>query len=1568
MDKEYTTLTDANGNPLKMSAKTFAFDYNGNVIQEKHYDWFDLALVSRDAVGVPTGVPAGATLIRTINHTHYNQAATSSSGNVYAKRSVSTGAPLILNAPRETTLGSSVVQFSYDGQPFDTAPTFGNLTGKSIRFDESRWIMTSNTYDPYGNVATATDARGKITEFFYDDATHALPTRVVVNPETGPKQTITTAYDFSTNLVTSQKDANNQESTIDYMNQLLGAVDPFGRPGIAKGPVINVNGSNQQRRVTTTYLDSAQQVIVAADLNAENDKLLKTRTTADMLGRPVLAEQTEDGTNYTISVRNAYLDMGRVTLTSSAMRSSASSTDSWTRVTNDKGGRAIEVATFGGATQPEWTGTGGVYTGSITTAYEANFTTVTDQAGKVRRSMVDAGGRLRRVDEPDDNGNLGSTASPVQPTSYTYDVFDNLTIVSQGSQSRTFTYDSLSRLRTAVNPESGTINYQYDDNGNLLVKTDARGVSTHFAYDALNRVTRRWYNGSDSTLATTHNTPVLPSAVGITNEAKFYYDTQELPSGAPTYSAGPTVGRLVAQTYGSGSNGDYYGYDALGRPTLKIQQTGTVNYQISAAYSLSGALTTLTYPSGRTVTNAYDQAGRLTSLSGNLGDGTNRTYSSGILYSPTGGLVKEQLGTTPNPIYNKLFYNSRGQLGEIRASTSYTGPNDFSADRGAIVNNYSSQCTGICEESGVPASMPDNNGNLRKQEIHIPNQTMRLQAYDYDALNRLTEAREFVGGAEPEWKQHFTYDRYGNRTIAAQTEGVNEKEFMVNTTNNRLEVPSSQPGVMQYDAAGNLTNDTYTGAGNRTYDGENKITSALGNNGQTQPYGYDVSGQRIKRTVNGIETWQVYGFGGELVAEYPANGATNSPQKEYGYRNGQLLVTAEPTSGLPVNVALASNGATATASSSFSGFAASGAINGDRKGLFEWQNGYWSTATSGFPAWLEVQFNGSKTIREIDVVTTQDNHQAPLEPTESTTFTQYGLSAYQVQYWNGSSWVTITDGNVSGNNKVWKKFGFAAITTTKIRVLSSASPDSYSRLTEVEAWTDPSPAPRYNLAQGATATASSNWAGWPPSSCVNGDRKSLNAGTNGGWVDAGPANTFPDWLQVDFGANKTINEVDIFTLQDNYAGSAEPTEAMTFTQWGLTAYSVEYWSGSSWIQIPNASVTGNNKIWRKFEFSPVSTSKIRVVTSASVDGYSRLTEVEAYGPADTSVSGNGVQWLVTDHLGTPRMIFDQSGDLAKMRRHDYLPFGEELFVGTGGRTTAMGYSGGDKVRQQFTSKERDVETGLDYFGARYYASTQGRFTSADPLYIEMGRLGDPQQFNLYAYTRNNPLKFVDSIGLDIEVTGTAQEAYRKRLQQNVSFQTQINQQTNKVQIVDANGKLLDKKQLHALGTTLKGGEKELFKAITDTKHHVSIETGRNDSGVFFGAFGGGGKQKLDFGDIDLLDSPQNAGGFSSQQAVGHETLEAYAASKGKGYNDAHAYANKFFGGLAPPTTPGTPIFDANSANLTGVRADWSVVGRPGVNARITTQFVTPIPVSAINTMFQTGQTAPVHVVDVEKKP
>jgi RHS repeat-associated protein len=80
-----------------------------------------------------------------------------------------------------------------------------------------------------------------------------------------------------------------------------------------------------------------------------------------------------------------------------------------------------------------------------------------------------------------------------------------------------------------------------------------------------------------------------------------------------------------------------------------------------------------------------------------------------------------------------------------------------------------------------------------------------------------------------------------------------------------------------------------------------------------------------------------------------------------------------------------------------------------------------------------------------------------------------------------------------------------------------------------------------------------------------------------------------------------------------------------------------------------------------------------------------------------------------------------------------------------------------------TGKERDAETGLDYFLARYYSGAQGRFTSADPITVTPARMNDPQQLNLYAYTRNNPLKYVDPTGMYFDTSNLSGEDYRKWL-------------------------------------------------------------------------------------------------------------------------------------------------------------------------------------------------------------
>src|SRR5213592_2683754 len=164
-------------------------------------------------------------------------------------------------------------------------------------------------------------------------------------------------------------------------------------------------------------------------------------------------------------------------------------------------------------------------------------------------------------------------------------------------------------------------------------------------------------------------------------------------------------------------------------------------------------------------------------------------------------------------------------------------------------------------------------------------------------------------------------------------------------------------------------------------------------------YSYDGDGHRVKCNVNGTETWQVYGLGGELLAEYAASGAAGSPQKEYGYRNGQLLVTATPgtsgTSGTRTNVALAANGGSAVASSYFSNpnygtYLPAYVIDGSRRAT---NGAIWLDNTNGtFPDWIEVDFNGSKTISEIDIVTQQDDNQNPVEPTLTQTFGLYGIT------------------------------------------------------------------------------------------------------------------------------------------------------------------------------------------------------------------------------------------------------------------------------------------------------------------------------------------------------------------------------------------------------------------------------------------------------------------------------------------------------------------------------------------------------------------------------------------------
>jgi RHS repeat-associated protein len=117
-------------------------------------------------------------------------------------------------------------------------------------------------------------------------------------------------------------------------------------------------------------------------------------------------------------------------------------------------------------------------------------------------------------------------------------------------------------------------------------------------------------------------------------------------------------------------------------------------------------------------------------------------------------------------------------------------------------------------------------------------------------------------------------------------------------------------------------------------------------------------------------------------------------------------------------------------------------------------------------------------------------------------------------------------------------------------------------------------------------------------------------------------------------------------------------------------------------------------------------------------------------------------YLSTDYLGSTRLVTDQSGNV--VGRHDYLPFGAEIPAGYASRHSE--WDADDLVNQKFTGQERDQETGLDFFKARYYAGVLGRFQSPDPFNAGGNPL-NPQSWNGYAYVNNNPLAFVDPNGM-----------------------------------------------------------------------------------------------------------------------------------------------------------------------------------------------------------------------------
>jgi len=459
------------------------------------------------------------------------------------------------------------------------------------------------------------------------------------------------------------------------------------------------------------------------------------------------------------------------------------------------------------------------------------------------------------------NATAPSLSTP-SVTRYTYDALSNLACVVQKNvdtsaftscasapaawRPRSFVYDSLSRLRSANNPESGTITYTYDNDGNVQTKADARGIQTTFSYDPLDRLNGKAYSNGD------------PS-VGYTYDAAACL-------GAPACS---NIGRRTGMTDAAGT--ESWSYDAMGRPLADQRTTNGITKTTAYSYNFDGSLSTLSYLSGRTITYTPNSAGRIVSA---IDSANSISYATNALYAPQGSLSSLQNGSS---IVSTFYFNNRLQPCRISVKSTGNSPGSCtdSANLGNILD-YSYNFSLGAGDNGNATSITNNRDNTRSQ------------SFIYDALNRLVSAQtQTTGVTIPNsncWGLNYGYDAWGNLLYSTFTgpSGCGQPVPL-----NVSATTSNQIAGYCYDVAGNLLDQgpcPTTGSHSYAYNAENQMISAAG-----VSYVYDGDEKRVKKSTNKLY-W--YGTGSDPLDETDTSG---NLLEEYILFNGQRIARRDPS-------------------------------------------------------------------------------------------------------------------------------------------------------------------------------------------------------------------------------------------------------------------------------------------------------------------------------------------------------------------------------------------------------------------------------------------------------------------------------------------------------------------------------------------------------------------------------------------------------------------------------------------------------------------------------------------------
>jgi RHS repeat-associated protein len=726
-----------------------------------------------------------------------------------------TGSRPSCTAPAPPAAQVSQTTYAYD-QNSCLSGARGNLTAVTRWLNGGTSPTSKTVYNCNGMPTQKIDPNNNTTTIGYDGT--GLYANQIQYPLTGTTSHIEyPAYDANTGELLSNKDENGNTTTFTYdnMRRHIEVVPPTS--GGTVSYCYTDEGYAGQGGTQCSITGPPYEVVVTEQITASMNKV--TTDVVDGLGRLTQTQLNSDpsGTTYSVVTYDA---IGRKASQYNPTRCNPPTTTcgelTWgvTSYSYDALNRILSV------TEPD--------TSIVSTSYSGNSSTVIDEVGNSRQSFVDSLGRLTEVME---DPNVKK-----YETDYVYDALGNLLSVNQRGGStnqsnwrpRTFVYDSLSRLSSATNPESGKIAYSYVNSGGGLcagdisalctktapspnqISTGTKTVATTFTYDALNRLTGKSYNDS-------YANPATPS-VAYGYDGVALTGCRQSPPGDPdTYP----VGRRTAMCDGSGATS--WTHDSLGRVLQERRDIGAVTSgkYLSNVYNLDGSAATVT-SLGYSVAYTYSAAGRpLTATSFS----PTTKFASAATYAPPGELTGMTMGssTTFAGFTTTNAYNDRLQpiLLSAASPTATVFSLCFDFHLHAAVN------TAPCSFS---ASTLGDNGNVYQVVNNLT--STRTRQYTYDSLNRIATGQS----TGTQWGESYTIDPWGNMTaIGSYNSKPHESLSTSATTNNQL-------AAFVYDAAGNLIQN---GTTTYTYDAENRLISTNANGSYS--YFYDGEGKRVEK-------------------------------------------------------------------------------------------------------------------------------------------------------------------------------------------------------------------------------------------------------------------------------------------------------------------------------------------------------------------------------------------------------------------------------------------------------------------------------------------------------------------------------------------------------------------------------------------------------------------------------------------------------------------------------------------------------------------------------------------------